>query len=129
VSYSSGKRRRGLIAQRSTLLGHPMHVRAVGSLPTPSATAMPYLAVTDSYDDPQIAAAEAAARSVGHDAAASDLGCDVGAAEALGRTAPVGAAVAVCFESQEHATLARATFERYGTPVVGVADVSFICVD
>jgi endonuclease/exonuclease/phosphatase family metal-dependent hydrolase len=108
-----------------------------------------YLAVAG-YDDPRIAEAETAARSVGYDAAASDLGCDVGAAEQLGeplddeleeepdqqvddgleeQSGSFAAAVAVYFADEANAREARELFERRGVPVVGVANISFICVD
>lgn len=89
-----------------------------------------YLAVTDSYDDPSILEAKDLARSVGYDAAAGDLGCDVGAAAALGRNPEAfAAAVAVYFDSESSATLARDLFERREIPVVGVASVSVLCLD
>jgi len=94
-----------------------------------SAWAM-YLAVTGSYDDPLIAQAEEAARGMGYDAGASDLGCDAGAAAALGRDpAAFAAAVPVYFASEEAAALARAGFERRDIPVVGVANVTLVCLD
>jgi hypothetical protein len=89
-----------------------------------------YLAVTDSYDDPAILEAETAARSVGYLATAGDLGCDVGAAEALGRDpSAFAAAVAVYFDSEDNARLAADAFESRGVPVVGLAHVSLLCAD
>ncbi|MGH9210221.1 MAG: esterase/lipase family protein [Acidimicrobiales bacterium] len=85
-----------------------------------------YLAVADSFDDPSIGEAQAAAESVGYTVSPGGLSCDLGAADALGRT---GAAVAVYFESEENAELARGEFEARGIPVIGVANVRVICLD
>ncbi len=92
-----------------------------------------YLAVTDQgYDSPPVQQAQAAAADLGYEVGAADLGCDRGAAEALGYETGAGqtwAAVALYFSTHEQAQQVRAAAEDRGHPVEGVADVTTYCLD
>lgn len=90
-----------------------------------------YLAVVPpgQYDAPELAAANSAAAEAGYGGAGpSDLGCDQGAPEALGRdsssvTAPV------YFETEAQANQAQAAFAARGDQVVGIVNVTTYCLD
>jgi hypothetical protein len=85
-----------------------------------------------SVDSPEFKAAQQAARDAGYSQAEgySGIGCDEGAAEALGvdpNTAWI--APAVYFASEAQADQARAAFEARGQSVAGIAHVTPYCLD
>ena len=86
-----------------------------------------YVAVTDSGDDPRVAAAQERLDALGYASATGwgDVGCDDGAAEALG-VPWQSTAVRVYFDTQADAE----TFARlYGPEAVGTAQVTLYCLD
>lgn len=90
-----------------------------------------YLAVVPygGESSPEMTAANAAAAEAGYGGAGpSDLACDQGAAEALGRQGNWVAA-AVYFETEGQAAQARSAFEARDHPVVGVVRVTNYCLD
>ena len=58
----------------------------------------------------------------------SDLGCNQGAAKALGVEAS-SITASLYFETQDQANQARAAFEARGQQAVGVAHVAMYCLD
>lgn len=92
-----------------------------------------YLAVTDQgFDSPPVQQAQVAASELGYEAGVGGLGCDRGAAEALGRETDSGqtwAAVALYFATLEEAEVVRDAAERAGHAVAGVAEVTTYCLD
>lgn len=84
-----------------------------------------YVAVTPTTDDPAYAAAQQRLEELGYPGGGGEIGCDRGAAEALGVTqSAIG--VAVYFDSQADAE----TFaEMYGPEAVGTAQVTTWCLD
>jgi endonuclease/exonuclease/phosphatase family metal-dependent hydrolase len=87
-----------------------------------------YVAIADSFDAPEITAAEEAVEESGYQAGVADLACDQGAAQALGAN-PQSSTVAVYFASETDAALAARAFESRGQPVAGFANVTPFCLD
>lgn len=85
-----------------------------------------YAAVSSSWDDPALAAADARLTAMGYTGLrGGSLACDQGAAEALGRSAE-DAAMAVYFDTPADAAL---FVELYGEGVVGTVEVTLFCRD
>jgi hypothetical protein len=92
-----------------------------------------YLAVARDFNiqAPEIQQAEQDAVDFGYDVVgAGELGCDVGAVEALGLD-PAGnwVGVAIYFPDESSAEDARAAFEARDVPVAGIASVTTMCLD
>jgi hypothetical protein len=90
-----------------------------------------YLAIAPpgQYEGPEITAANGASNEAGYgDSGPGDLTCDQGAAEALGRD-PASVKAAVYFATQADAAQAQAAFEARGHQVVGIANVTTMCLD
>ena len=91
-----------------------------------------YLAIAPpgQYDAPELQAADAARAEAGYRSGGgfSDLACDQGAPEALGRDGSSQAA-AVYFQTQAQAQQAQDAFQARGHPVVGIVNVQTGCLD
>ena len=91
-----------------------------------------YLAIAPpgQYDAPELQAADVARAEAGYQSGGgfSDLGCDHGAPEALGRDGSSPAA-AVYFQTQAQAQQAQDAFQSRGHPVVGIVSVETGCLD
>jgi hypothetical protein len=83
-----------------------------------------YLVVAD-YPDPSLSATEERVRALGYGGGMGALGCDQGAAEALGAD-PDAMTVAVYFDDRGSADQFLAL---YDGPSVGIAEVTMYCLD
>ncbi|KQY22867.1 hypothetical protein ASD16_09645 [Cellulomonas sp. Root485] len=84
-----------------------------------------YVAVVDSFDSPEADAAEARITELGYQPSEGDLGCDQGAAEALGL--PENASVvSTYFATEQDAALFA---QMYGPDALGIAEVKLFCMD
>ncbi|WP_421742793.1 hypothetical protein [Cellulomonas sp.] len=84
-----------------------------------------YVAVVDSFESPAALAAKARITELGYESSGGEIGCDQGAAEALGL--PEGSlVVATYLATQADALL---FVEMYGPGALGVAEVTLFCLD
>lgn len=84
-----------------------------------------YVALVDAFDTPAADAASARIAELGYEPSGGEVGCDRGAAEALG--VPESAlVVATYFTTKEDAELFA---EMYGPGTLGVAEVTLWCLD
>ncbi|WP_456786268.1 hypothetical protein [Cellulomonas sp. P5_C5] len=84
-----------------------------------------YVAVVDSFDSPEADAAEARITELGYTPSGGSVGCDAGAAEALGLPQDV-MVVASYFTTEEDAALFA---QMYGPDALGIANVTLFCLD
>jgi hypothetical protein len=89
-----------------------------------------YVAVASDFDAPEIAAGAGLLEELGYFGGGGDLGCDQGAAEALGLDPSQSwTATAVYFETEEDAQAFVNAYESLGHQAVGYALVQTFCLD
>jgi hypothetical protein len=84
-----------------------------------------YVAVVDSSISPTAEAAKARISELGYEPSGGDVGCDGGAAEALGLPNDVQV-IATYFSTKEDAALFA---QMYGPDTLGIAEVTLYCLD